>query len=78
MGQTNKFFDEAEIICPFYKGADDSGFNLRCEGAIGDGVLSHWFRTQQARKRYMITFCKSFSYGKCPVSRMLLEKYKAG
>ena len=78
MGETYKSFADAEVICPFYKGVENVGFTLRCEGAIGNSILAHKFFGEQARDRHMSRYCKSFRYGKCPISRLLEEKYAAG
>jgi len=77
MGSTYKNFEDAYVICPFYKGLARDGRTLRCEGAVKSSTMSHKFITAEKREGHMEKYCKSFSYEKCPISRMLDQKYTA-
>ena len=61
------------VQCPYYK--THTSQVIFCEG-LEDGMAIHLaFATHAQLINYKSRFCRRMEYGKCPLARILEEKY---
>ena len=61
-----------EIKCPYYRRIGN--WYIECEGINGSSVISAKFDTYGKRERYRTEYCNQYP-NKCPIAKMLDEKY---
>ena len=66
----------ANTICPFY--IREAACSITCEGAGAAVVLMMRFPSKDEKPLWQSQYCCTFGYPRCPVAKMLLEKYGAG
>ncbi len=60
--------------CPFYKGHTNQV--IHCEGAVEQAATHLAFAQPRLQRDHRLRFCEKMAYGKCPVAKMLEEKYE--
>lgn len=69
----NKPNQNADVICPFYKGECVS--EIHCEGVAKGSKIRICFSTPSNRKEYERRCCQSY-FMKCPIAQMQNRIYK--
>ena len=74
MGKLTSSYDDATVICPFYKASDSK--RISCEGFTDGSVLIQSFQSKEKKNRQKTIFCDA-KYKNCEIYRMLEEKYES-
>lgn len=65
----------AYVECPFFHYYDSH--KLCCEGVIKNSSIHLAFASPTSRREYMKSRCYE-NYKKCPIAKLLYEKYEEG
>ena len=63
----------AKAICPYYKQFKKQ--EIICEGIIDNTAIHIGFGNVHDLRRHVKKYCCHYDYEKCPVAKMLTEKY---
>lgn len=67
-------FADKDAVCPFYRWQDNH--KICCEGIIDNSTIHLAFASPADRQQQVEERCNSMEgYPKCPVSKMLNDKY---
>lgn len=64
----------ATTVCPYYE--KEAGMSITCTGAIENSLQMNRFKSKAAKKKWQECVCSSFGYKKCPIAKMLEEKFQ--
>ena len=65
----------SSAVCPFYQ--HESKYEITCEGINEQSVQQTKFSSEDCKDKHVRHVCSSFYYmERCPIARMLSEKYK--
>lgn len=71
-------YDDAKVLCPFYRRSSRKAHIIRCEGLYQkSGITLDWYGKDSDKEwqRHLRRFCQK-DYAQCPLHRQLQEKYR--
>lgn len=70
-------YESKYVVCPFYHG--EKSLILYCEGINEDTTLMYAFLRGADMRGYKVKYCCSMEdHKKCPLAKILYEKYEDG
>lgn len=67
-------YGEQNIFCPFYKCLDKQ--QIKCEGFFEKSSVAISAQDLKDIKNWLKKYCTTNEYKKCPIAKMLDDKYK--
>jgi len=66
--------DGGAVVCPFY--LREAPKSVACEGLSDGTVTLTRFTSREAKERYKLRYCDTFTYSRCPLAAALAAKYE--